>query len=172
MSEHQQAGASASMLTRPRFWIVSVLGAIAVVLALVAIDVVAISGAQARPVIVRDEVTLKGTQPYAPVVYLSVSPNIRPGSDGQLHDAYSITNFTAHVGVPLKLVINNTDTVDHSITSPDAGVNITVRPGKHTYTLLVNKPGRFVWFCRFPCDPFSMSHPGYMRGYITATSAT
>jgi len=109
------------------------------------------------------------SQPVASVVYLSVASSIDPGSDGQLHDAYSATAFNVHVGQPVKLVINNTDSSQHTITSPEAGVNIIVRPGKHTYTLLVKQQGRFEWHCVIPCDPWSMQHVGYMRGYITAT---
>jgi heme/copper-type cytochrome/quinol oxidase subunit 2 len=69
----------------------------------------------------------------------------------------------------VKLVINNTDTVEHSIMAPGAGVNIVAKPGTHTYTLVVRKAGRFQWMCMMPCDPYSMSHDGYMRGYITAS---
>jgi heme/copper-type cytochrome/quinol oxidase subunit 2 len=142
---------------------------IALVLALIGIDVLLINGVQApppRPIV--QVVHLSGAQPVAPVVYLSVSPGVKPGPDGKLHDAFSVTNFTVRAGHPVKLVINNTDTVPHSITAPGAGVNIVVRPGTHTYTLLVHSSGRFEWFCTYPCDPFSMTHVGYMRGFITS----
>jgi plastocyanin len=148
----------------------SVLGAIGVVLALVAVDVVLINGsqpAQARQV--TQVVKISGAPVVQPTVYLTVSPGVKPGPDGKLHDAFSVTNFYAHVGQAVKLVINNTDTSDHSINAPDAGVNIVVKPGVHTYTLVVHKAGRFEWFCSFPCDPYSMAHVGYMRGYITAS---
>jgi plastocyanin len=128
------------------------MGAVAVVLALIGLDVALVSGATA----------------VQPVVYLTVSPGIKPGPDGKLHDAFSVTNFEVHAGQAVKLVINNTDSGPHSITSPNAGVNILVRPGTHTYTLLVRKNGRFEWYCTQPCDPYSMSHVGYMRGYITS----
>jgi heme/copper-type cytochrome/quinol oxidase subunit 2 len=68
----------------------------------------------------------------------------------------------------VKLVINNTDGAPHSITAPAAGVNLVIRPGRHTYTLLVHKTGRFQWYCMEPCDPYAMSHTGYMRGDITS----
>jgi hypothetical protein len=71
-------------------------------------------------------------------------------------------------GRPIKLVIDNTDTVEHSINSAGAGLNIVARPGAHTYTLIIHKRGRFPWMCMCPCDPYSMSHVGYMRGYITS----
>lgn len=145
------------------------MAAVAVVLALIGADVALINGAQApppRPIV--QVVKMSGQSAVEPVVYLSVSPGIKPGPNGNLHDAYSVTNFQVHAGQPVKLVINNTDDVPHSINSPDAGVNILVRPGTHTYTLLVHKSGHFEWYCMQPCDPYSMSHVGYMRGYITS----
>jgi len=148
----------------------SVCSGVAVVLALIAIDVVLVNGtaaAQARQV--QQVVRISAAPAVQPTVYLTVSPAIKPGPDGKLHDAFSVTTFYAHVGQPVRLVINNTDTSDHSITAPGAGVSITVRPGVHAYTLLVRKAGRFEWFCVYPCDPYSMSHVGYMRGYIIAS---
>jgi len=149
---------------------VALLSALAAVLALVAVDVVVINGAQnppPRPVV--NVVRVSDTTPIQRTVYLSVSPGIKPGPNGKLHDAFSVTNFTVRAGQPVKLVINNTDNGDHSITTMGAGgVNIIVRPGLHTYTLLVRTQGRFEWMCTQPCDPYSMAHVGYMRGYITS----
>lgn len=143
--------------------------AVAVVLVLVGLDVAVVNGAQAAPQRpIMQVVKVSGTTAVQPLVYLSVTPGIKPGPDGKLHDAFSVTDFQVHAGHAVKLVINNTDTVPHSITSPDAGVNIIVRPGTHTYTLLVHRSGRFAWYCTQPCDPYSMSHAGYMRGYITS----
>ena len=147
----------------------AILGAVATVLVLIGIDVAVVSGAQApppRPVV--QHVTLSGAAVMPSTVYLTVSAGIKPGSDGKLHDAFSVTNFDVRAGQPVKLVINNTDSSSHSITAPGAGVNIVIKPGLHTYTLLVHGTGKFAWFCSFPCDPYSMSHPGYMRGYITS----
>jgi nitrous oxide reductase len=147
------------------------MGALATVLALIGLDVALVSGAQAtpsRPIMKVEVVKMSGKPVVLPVVYLTVSPTIRPGPDGKLHDAFSVTSFEVHVGHAVKLVINNTDSSPHSITAPDAGVNILVQPGTHTYTLLVRKTGRFEWYCTQPCDPYSMSHAGYMRGYITS----
>jgi len=148
------------------------MGAVGVVLALIGLDVALINGAQAsppRPIV--QVVKMSGTTAVQPVVYLTVSPGIKPGPDGKLHDAFSVTNFQVRAGQPVKLVINNTDSGPHSITAPAAGVNILVRPGTHMYTLIVRKSGRFEWYCTQPCDPYSMSHVGYMRGYITSVSA-
>jgi heme/copper-type cytochrome/quinol oxidase subunit 2 len=147
----------------------AVLGGLAIVLALVGIDALLINGVQAAtPRTVVHTVKLTGSTVMPGTVYLTVSPGIKPGADGKLHDAFSITQFTVQAGRPVKLVINNTDSAVHSITAPGAGVNIVVRPGSHVYTLLVHKTGKFTWFCAYPCDPYSMSHIGYMRGYITS----
>ena len=148
---------------------IGILGGLAMVLALIGIDVAVVSGAQnppPRPIV--KQVKLAGAAVMPGTVYMSISPGIEPGADGKLHDAFSITNFDVRAGHPVKLVINNTDSASHSITSPGAGVNIVIKPGVHTYTLLVHRTGRFEWFCAFPCDPHSMSQMGYMRGYITA----
>jgi hypothetical protein len=148
---------------------IAILGGVALVLALVGIDVAVVSGAQnppPRPIV--QQVKLAGAQVMPSTVYLSVSPSIKPGTDGQLHDAFSVTDFYVRAGQPVKLVINNTDSSPHSITSPGAGVNIVAKPGVHTYTLLVHRTGKFMWFCSFPCDPNSMSEMGYMKGYITS----
>lgn len=146
--------------------------ALGVIVALVGIDVAVINGAQnppPRPIV--NVVKLASSTPVQSTIDLTVSPGIKPGPGGKLHDAFSVTNFTVHPGQAVKLVINNTDSSPHSITSPAAGVNIVVRPGTHTYTLLVQKQGRFLWYCSYPCDPWSMKHVGYMRGYITSASA-
>jgi heme/copper-type cytochrome/quinol oxidase subunit 2 len=95
------------------------------------------------------------------------------GPDGKKHDEFTKTEFAVKVGQPLKLKIDNTDDVPHSITAPVAGINLTIKPGVHTYSLVVTQAGRFQWFCIIPCDSdaggWAMSHPGFMAGYITAT---
>lgn len=149
----------------------SILGALALVLVLIGVDVAVIQAAQRpapRPIVTKQVVKMSGTAPVASTVYLSITPSIKPGPDGKLHDAFSVTDFTVRAGQPVKLVINNTDDVPHSITSPSAGVNVVAKPGTHTYTLLVKKTGVFQWHCNYPCDPFSMMHNGYMRGTITS----
>jgi plastocyanin len=109
----------------------------------------------------------------AKVVDLSVIPEYRVGPDGKKHDSFTKTEFAVKVGQPLKLTIDNTDNQPHSITSPLANINITAMPGTHTYTLIVSKPGKYLWYCMYPCDSdangWAMKHPGYMSGYITAT---
>jgi plastocyanin len=109
----------------------------------------------------------------AKVVDLKIIGSYKTAPDGAKHDAFTKTEFAVKVGQPLKLKIDNTDDVPHSITAPIVGVNITTAPGTHTYTLLVKQAGRFQWYCMIPCDSdahgWAMQNPGFMSGYITAT---
>jgi len=110
-----------------------------------------------------------GLPPVAKVVDLSVIAEYKRGPEGEKHDAFTTTEFYVRAGQPQELKIDNTDSVPHSITVPKAGVNIVVKPGNHTYTLLVKQPGSYLWYCTFVCDEWAMQHPGYMSGYITVT---
>ena len=111
--------------------------------------------------------------PVTKPVSLKILGGAKLGPDGKKHDIFTKTEFAVKVGQPLKLQIDNTDDVPHSITAPVVGVNLTIQPGVHTYSLVVKQAGRFQWFCIIPCDSdaggWAMSHPGYMAGYITAT---
>ena len=107
--------------------------------------------------------------PVAKAVDLSVFAEYKRGPEGEKHDAFTTTEFAVRAGQPQQLRIDNTDSVPHSITAPEASINIVVMPGTHTYTLLVKQPGRYLWFCRFVCDEWAMQHPGYMSGYITVS---
>jgi hypothetical protein len=110
-----------------------------------------------------------GLPPVAQVVSLSVIPEGKLGPEGEKHDEFTVTEFSVRAGQPQELRIDNTDSVPHSITAPEAGINIVVMPGNHIYTLLVKQTGRFLWFCTFRCDEWAMEHPGYMSGYITVS---
>jgi plastocyanin len=106
-------------------------------------------------------------------IYTKIIPGSKLAADGVKHDAYTNTEFAVKVGQPVKVVIDNTDEGEHSITSPVAGVNITVKPGVHTYTMTVKEKGHFQWFCIIPCDDnghgWAMKNAGYMSGYITVS---
>jgi plastocyanin len=113
--------------------------------------------------------TAAASAPATKTVSLKIIPEYKKGPDGQKHDAFTVTDFNVKVGQPLKLAIDNTDTAPHSITAPLAGVNVIVQPGVHTYTLTVQKAGKFQWNCMLPCDDWAMQNVGFMGGYITAT---
>jgi len=105
----------------------------------------------------------------AKTISLSVAGGNKKGPDGKMHDSFTKTDFAVKVGQPLHLRITNKDDAPHSITAQGTGVNITVKPGTHTYTMIAKTAGRFQWLCVLPCDPWAMLHPGYMAGYITAS---
>lgn len=109
----------------------------------------------------------------AKVISLKIIPGSKLGPDKIKHDAFTKTEYAVKVGQTLDLKIDNTDEGEHSITSPVLGVNIVVKPGVHTYQIVVKEKGRFSWFCVIPCDDvangWAMQHAGYMSGYITAT---
>jgi hypothetical protein len=106
-------------------------------------------------------------------ISLKIIPESKPGPDGAKHDYLTQTEFAVKVGQKVQLTIDNTDEGEHSITSPQIGVNIVIKPGIHTYELVVKEKGRFSWFCVIPCDStangWAMQHAGFMSGYITAT---
>jgi plastocyanin len=106
-------------------------------------------------------------------ISLKVIPTSKLGPDKVKHDVFTQTEYAVKVGQTLTLKIDNTDEGEHSITSPQIGVNIIVKPGVHTYQIVVREKGRFSWFCVIPCDSaangWAMQHAGYMGGYITAT---
>jgi hypothetical protein len=109
----------------------------------------------------------------AKVMSLKIIPGGKLGPDKIMHDTFTKTEFAVKVGQKLDLKIDNTDEGEHSITSPQIGVNIVVKPGVHTYEIVVKEKGRFSWFCVIPCDDeangWAMQHAGYMAGFITAT---
>jgi plastocyanin len=113
------------------------------------------------------------TAPPATTIHTTIVPGSKIGPDGIKHDAFTNTDFSVKAGQTVKLVINNTDEGEHSITSPVAGVNITIKPGLHTYTMVLKEKGHFQWFCIIPCDDnghgWAMKNAGYMSGYITVT---
>jgi plastocyanin len=115
--------------------------------------------------------------PAAPAAVETISTKVAPGwklgPDGKKHDAFTNTEYNVKVGDTVKLTVDNTDEGEHSITSPAAGVNITIKPGVHTYTFVIHHAGRFQWFCMIPCDDdshgWAMQNSGFMSGYITAS---
>ena len=96
----------------------------------------------------------------------------KKGSDGKWHDSFLPANFTALAGVPVKVTIYNYDDMPHTFTSPSLHINKVIKkgsekaPSKTTFTFTPKKSGKYLWWCALPCDPWAMSHVGYMRGYV------
>ena len=110
------------------------------------------------------------------------------GPDGAKHDVFgALSTTTVKVGIPVTITITNKDDVQHSMTSPELGLNI-IAPAKTdkgdgtvSYTFTPTKAGSFRWFCAIPCDSdnagWDMTSDGtgngqnnFMAGYITVTS--
>lgn len=155
--------------------LLQVLGGLAIFAAFLMSMIALVQSGSAREVKVVAQPAAQHTT-IAPVSAVTLETKVvgsgRRGPDGKMHDMFTVTNFVVKAGQPVRLKIDNTDDVPHSITSPSAGVNIIAQPGVHTYTLLVAAAGRFQWNCMLPCDTdaggWAMQHPGYMSGYITA----
>src|SRR5690242_17268610 len=66
---------------------------------------------------------------------LQMSVVIRGGNklapDGKRHDSWSVTDYRVPAGRPVRLLIDNRDGAPHTMTSPQAGVDIVAAPGRH-----------------------------------------
>jgi plastocyanin len=101
----------------------------------------------------------------------------RKGPDGKWHDAAVPASFAVHPGDQVTLTVENYDSSPHTFTSPALGAATIVPAGsqsnpsvtKVTFTA-PSKPGRYLWYCNLPCDPFAMVTIGYMRGYVTVAA--
>jgi plastocyanin len=128
-------------------------------------------------------------QPAAQVIQFQIhgAGSGKQGPDGATHDVFAaLSGTTVKVGVPVTITIDNTDDTQHSMTSPDLGLNIVV-PGKTdkgdgtiSYTFTPTKAGSFRWFCALPCDTDNAGWDmtadgsgsdqlGFMAGTITVT---
>ena len=101
----------------------------------------------------------------------------RLGPDGKWHDAATNANFTVHERAQVTITMVNYDTAPHSFTAPGLGVDSVVAGGSPTspsqakFTFRAPaKPGRYLWHCKIPCDPWAMMHIGYMEGYVTVVA--
>jgi len=101
----------------------------------------------------------------------------RLGPDGKWHDAFLPADFKVHPGAKVTVTVKNYDGGAHTFTSPSLAVNATLpagslsHPHQTTFTFTApKKAGRYAWWCAIPCDPWAMSHDGYMRGYVTVAA--
>ena len=110
------------------------------------------------------------------------------GPDGAKHDVfYALSDTSVKVGIPVTITITNKDTSQHSMTSPELGINIVVpaatdtADGTISYTFTPTKAGSFRWFCAIPCDSdnagwdmtsdgHGMGQNNFMAGFITVTN--
>lgn len=98
------------------------------------------------------------------------------GSDGNWHDAFLPADFSVGAGETVRVTVYNYDDMPHSFTSAQLGTNVTIpggsedKPSVTTFTFQApQKAGSYEWYCAMPCDPWAMSHDGFMRGRVTVT---
>ena len=98
----------------------------------------------------------------------------RRGPDGTWHDAATNAVTSVRAGAKVTVTLVNYDSSPHSFTAPSLGVDQVVpggspsNPGQATITYTApTEAGRYDWYCKFPCDPWAMTHVGYMKGYVT-----
>jgi plastocyanin len=108
------------------------------------------------------------------IVVKSDEEHGRVGSDGSWHDAFLPADFSVKAGSVVRVTVYNYDEGPHTFTSTGLGTNVTIpggseaEPSKTTFTFRApEKAGRYEWFCAFACDPWAMSHVGFMRGFVT-----
>ena len=108
------------------------------------------------------------------VVVKSDEEHGRIGSDGNWHDAFLPADFSVRAGSIVRVTVYNYDEGEHTFTSPGLGTNVTIaagseaKPAVTTFTFRApQRKGQYSWFCALPCDPWAMSHDGFMRGYVT-----
>lgn len=108
------------------------------------------------------------------VVIKSDEEHARRGPEGTWHDAFLPADFTVRPGATVKVTFLNYDEGEHSFTSMPLGLNVKIAAGSashpKTTTATFRAPARsgsYLWWCAMPCDPWAMSHVGYMRGYVT-----
>ncbi len=108
------------------------------------------------------------------IVVKSDEEHAKMGSDGNWHDAFLPADFSVKPGALARVTVYNYDEGEHSFTSPGLGANVTIaagseaKPAVTTFTIHAPpKAGRYLWLCELPCDPWAMSHNGFMRGFVT-----
>lgn len=110
------------------------------------------------------------------LVVKSDEEHAKKGSDGNWHDAYLPADFSVKAGTTVHVTVYNYDDMPHSFTAPELGVNQEIAAGsedkasKTTFTFTAPaEAGSFEWLCDLPCDPWAMSHEGFMRGRVRVT---
>lgn len=133
------------------------------------------SASQSQPAQSQPAAQVSGSESVK-LVIKSDEEHGKKGSDGQWHDAYLPADFSVEAGDTVHVTVYNYDDMPHSFTAPGLKVNEEVaagseeKPSKTTFTFQApQKAGSYEWLCALPCDPWAMSHDGFMKGHVTVT---
>jgi plastocyanin len=109
------------------------------------------------------------------------------GPDGKGHAAFVPSSFVVRAGVPVEFEVINYDEGAHTMTAPDLGLDIQIKPGRKsgagvapvatTASWTPGKRGSYRWYCGRGCDAsgggWAMEtgytgpgREGYMAGFI------
>lgn len=98
----------------------------------------------------------------------------KKGPEGTWHDAYLPAAFSVPAGATVRVTVHNYDEAQHTFTAPGLGVEQMIAAGSETapstttFTFTApSKKGSYEWHCMMPCDPWAMSHLGFMKGMVT-----
>jgi plastocyanin len=100
----------------------------------------------------------------------------KKGPEGTWHDAFLPADFSVKAGQQVTVTVENYDEGAHSFTSTEMGVNKIIpagtasKPQEATFTFTApSKAGKYEWWCTMPCDPWAMTHKGFMRGEVSVS---
>jgi plastocyanin len=100
----------------------------------------------------------------------------KKGPEGTWHDAFLPADFSVKAGQQVTVTVENYDEGAHSFTSTEMGVNKIIpagtadKPQEATFTFTApSKAGKYEWWCAMPCDPWAMTHKGFMRGDVSVS---
>ncbi|HET9152513.1 MAG TPA: cupredoxin domain-containing protein [Solirubrobacterales bacterium] len=120
-----------------------------------------------------------GTATAAESVKLVIKSDEEHGKQdpaGTWHDAYLPADFSVKAGATVRVTVYNYDDMPHTFTAMGLGTNVEIaagsenKPSRTTFTFHApQKAGSYEWFCALPCDPWAMTHFGFMKGHVTVT---
>jgi plastocyanin len=97
----------------------------------------------------------------------------KKGTDGKWHDAYLPASASVHAGDRVVVTIRNYDSAPHTFTIAKLGINVVIKGGSaahplvKTFSFRAPAAGTYTWQCVDGCDPWAMTHLGYMKGRLT-----
>jgi len=160
---------------------VGLTGLLSVMALIVSVVALSSSGGSTTTTVVQPATPASSSAPPPPkaikMIVKTDAQHAKKGSDGKWHDAILGGNMTVRAGQTVNVTVSNYDTAPHSYTAPSLGLNETIGAGTdkvaHTMKFTFkapSQPGTYQWWCSLPCDPWAMSHDGYMRGHVTVVS--
>ena len=110
-------------------------------------------------------------------IALTIKSDMQHGkrdAKGVWHDAFLPASFSVRAGAKVTVKVTNYDAAIHTFTASGLKVNAVIAAAKGTKPVVTTfsftaptKQGAYTWFCAVPCDPWAMTHLGYMKGRVT-----